>query len=123
MAKHKIAVIPGDGIGKEVVPEGLRVLDAAARQPQWAAIAGSTSADSPPPRVSPICLMPIAMPRSVTGKRSTMALPSTGLTMLQPEPAKARHSRNTTKCGASAAARSPTPPMASAPSRVGRTPH
>ncbi|HEX7962578.1 MAG TPA: tartrate dehydrogenase [Terriglobales bacterium] len=30
MTKHKIAVIPGDGIGKEVVPEGLRVLDAAA---------------------------------------------------------------------------------------------
>jgi tartrate dehydrogenase/decarboxylase/D-malate dehydrogenase len=30
LAKHKIAVIPGDGIGKEVVPEGLRVLDAAA---------------------------------------------------------------------------------------------
>ncbi len=28
--KHRIAVIPGDGIGKEVVPEGLRVLDAAA---------------------------------------------------------------------------------------------
>jgi tartrate dehydrogenase/decarboxylase/D-malate dehydrogenase len=28
----KIAVIPGDGIGKEVVPEGLRVLDAAARR-------------------------------------------------------------------------------------------
>ncbi|MCC7282351.1 MAG: tartrate dehydrogenase [Acetobacteraceae bacterium] len=27
---HRIAVIPGDGIGKEVVPEGLRVLDAAA---------------------------------------------------------------------------------------------
>ncbi len=27
---HTIAVIPGDGIGKEVVPEGLRVLDAAA---------------------------------------------------------------------------------------------
>lgn len=25
---HRIAVIPGDGIGKEVVPEGLRVLDA-----------------------------------------------------------------------------------------------
>jgi len=32
MAKHRIAVIPGDGIGKEVVPEGLRVLDAAARR-------------------------------------------------------------------------------------------
>ncbi|TMB09862.1 MAG: tartrate dehydrogenase [Deltaproteobacteria bacterium] len=30
MAKHRIAVIPGDGIGKEVVPEGIRVLDAAA---------------------------------------------------------------------------------------------
>ena len=27
--KHKIAVIAGDGIGKEVMPEGLRVLDAA----------------------------------------------------------------------------------------------
>ena len=30
MARHRIAVIPGDGIGTEVVPEGLRVLDAAA---------------------------------------------------------------------------------------------
>jgi tartrate dehydrogenase/decarboxylase/D-malate dehydrogenase len=28
----RIAVIPGDGIGKEVIPEGLRVLDAAARR-------------------------------------------------------------------------------------------
>ena len=27
---HRIAVIPGDGIGKEVAPEGLRVLQAAA---------------------------------------------------------------------------------------------
>jgi tartrate dehydrogenase/decarboxylase/D-malate dehydrogenase len=27
---HRIAVIPGDGIGKEVVPEGIRVLDAVA---------------------------------------------------------------------------------------------
>jgi tartrate dehydrogenase/decarboxylase/D-malate dehydrogenase len=32
MSSHRIAVIPGDGIGKEVVPEGLRVLDAAARR-------------------------------------------------------------------------------------------
>ena len=34
MAKHSfnIAVIAGDGIGKEVMPEGLRVLDAAARR-------------------------------------------------------------------------------------------
>lgn len=29
MQKHRIAVIPGDGIGHEVVPEGIRVLDAA----------------------------------------------------------------------------------------------
>jgi tartrate dehydrogenase/decarboxylase / D-malate dehydrogenase len=32
MSEHRIAVIPGDGIGKEVVPEGIRVLDAAARK-------------------------------------------------------------------------------------------
>lgn len=30
MMKHRIAVIAGDGIGKEVMPEGVRVLDAAA---------------------------------------------------------------------------------------------
>ena len=30
MNKHRIAVIPGDGIGREVMPEGLRVLGAAA---------------------------------------------------------------------------------------------
>ena len=29
---HRIAVIPGDGIGKEVMPEGLRVLDVVARR-------------------------------------------------------------------------------------------
>ncbi|NJN28051.1 MAG: tartrate dehydrogenase [Cyclobacteriaceae bacterium] len=28
MATHKIAVIPGDGIGKEVIPEGIKVLKA-----------------------------------------------------------------------------------------------
>ena len=32
MNNYKIAVIPGDGIGKEVVPEGLRVLDAIAEK-------------------------------------------------------------------------------------------
>jgi tartrate dehydrogenase/decarboxylase/D-malate dehydrogenase len=32
MATHRIAVIAGDGIGKEVMPEGVRVLDAAARK-------------------------------------------------------------------------------------------
>lgn len=30
--KYRIATIPGDGIGKEVVPEGIRVLDAAGRR-------------------------------------------------------------------------------------------
>ncbi len=32
MTAHRIAVIPGDGIGKEVVPEGLRVLEAVERR-------------------------------------------------------------------------------------------
>ena len=32
MAKHRIAVIPGDGIGNEVVPEGIRVLEAAGKR-------------------------------------------------------------------------------------------
>jgi tartrate dehydrogenase/decarboxylase / D-malate dehydrogenase len=32
MKQHRIAVIAGDGIGKEVMPEGVRVLDAAARK-------------------------------------------------------------------------------------------
>jgi tartrate dehydrogenase/decarboxylase/D-malate dehydrogenase len=32
MATHRIAVLPGDGIGKEVMPEGVRVVEAAARK-------------------------------------------------------------------------------------------
>ena len=32
MHTHKIAVIAGDGIGKEVMPEGIRVVEAAARR-------------------------------------------------------------------------------------------
>jgi tartrate dehydrogenase/decarboxylase/D-malate dehydrogenase len=32
MTKYTIATIPGDGIGKEVVPEGIRVLEAAGRR-------------------------------------------------------------------------------------------
>ncbi|HET7717653.1 MAG TPA: tartrate dehydrogenase [Bauldia sp.] len=32
MANPRVAVIPGDGIGKEVVPEGMRVIDAAGRK-------------------------------------------------------------------------------------------
>src|SRR5580700_2316858 len=29
MSRYRIATIPGDGIGREVVPEGIRVLEAA----------------------------------------------------------------------------------------------
>lgn len=32
MKTHKIAVIAGDGIGKEVMPEGIRVVEAAAHR-------------------------------------------------------------------------------------------
>jgi len=32
MADHNIATIPGDGIGKEVMPEGIRVLEAAGKR-------------------------------------------------------------------------------------------
>ena len=32
MKRYRIATIPGDGIGKEVVPEGIRVLEAAGRR-------------------------------------------------------------------------------------------
>jgi tartrate dehydrogenase/decarboxylase/D-malate dehydrogenase len=32
MTSYRVAVIPGDGIGKEVVPEGIRVLEAVARR-------------------------------------------------------------------------------------------
>jgi tartrate dehydrogenase/decarboxylase/D-malate dehydrogenase len=32
MKKFRIAVIPGDGIGKEVMPEGVRVMEAAGRK-------------------------------------------------------------------------------------------
>jgi tartrate dehydrogenase/decarboxylase/D-malate dehydrogenase len=32
LKSYKIAVIEGDGIGREVVPEGIRVLEAAARR-------------------------------------------------------------------------------------------
>ena len=32
MKTYRIAVIAGDGIGKEVVPEGMRVLEAAGRK-------------------------------------------------------------------------------------------
>ncbi len=43
MSKQRIAVIAGDGIGKETVPEGLRVLDAAARRQISSVAAGNAS--------------------------------------------------------------------------------
>ena len=38
----RIAVIPGDGIGKEVVPEGMRVLEAAGRKFRYRIQVGRT---------------------------------------------------------------------------------
>ena len=32
MKEYRIAVIPGDGIGQEVIPEGVRVLEAVGRK-------------------------------------------------------------------------------------------
>ena len=50
--RHKIAVIAGDGIGKEVVPEGMRVLEAAGRRFgfECAVARASTGAASATPR-------------------------------------------------------------------------
>ena len=76
-------------------------------------------AETRPPRVRPICLTPIAMPRSRTGKTSMMALPSVGFTTLQPAPATKRQARKAGKPGASAAARRPAAPSASPPRKRG----
>ncbi len=32
MSNYKIAVVPGDGIGQEIVPEGLKVINAVAKK-------------------------------------------------------------------------------------------
>ena len=50
MNRHRIAVIPGDGIGNEVVPEGIRVLEAVADRfditdPMWTVFRGRTQAN------------------------------------------------------------------------------
>ena len=94
----------------------------AMRQPSALAMGGSVRAEITPPTVRPICLMPMAMPRSWIGKRSTMALPRTGLTTLQPTPARKRQPRNIQKRGAAQARASPSAPRVSPPRRVGRTP-
>ena len=49
---YRIAVIPGDGIGKEVVPEGVRVLEAAAQEIRLR-IAPATISTSPPATTTP----------------------------------------------------------------------
>jgi hypothetical protein len=93
-----------------------------ARHPRAAATVGSTSAAATPPSVSPICLIPIANPRSRGGKRSTMARPSAGFTTLHPIPATTRHARKVENVGAAAAAESPAAPTARPPRKLGRTP-
>ena len=50
--KLKIAVIPGDGIGNEVVPEGIKVLETISGEQ-----AARTSTSTPPPT-------PFGSPRS-----------------------------------------------------------
>src|ERR1700739_873072 len=57
MKNYKIAVIEGDGIGGEVVPEGLRVLEAAARRfnlsLSWQHFNWSCETYRPPGRIMP----------------------------------------------------------------------
>src|SRR3970040_1605583 len=54
---HRIAVIPGDGIGKEVLPEGMRVLEAAGRkfgfELEWTTFDGSCEAYTRTGRMMP----------------------------------------------------------------------
>ena len=42
MTRYRIAVIPGDGIGQEVVPAGLHVLEAAAAKHTASASSGTS---------------------------------------------------------------------------------
>jgi isocitrate/isopropylmalate dehydrogenase len=50
MKSFRIAVIPGDGMGKEVVSEGVRVLKKAAAVPAWLSlIAAALTAAGPMP--------------------------------------------------------------------------
>ena len=51
MASHRIAVLPGDGIGQEVTPEAVRVLQAVGRRASVAfefeqALCGGTAIDA-----------------------------------------------------------------------------
>ena len=48
---YRVAVIPGDGIGKEVVPEGVRVLEAGGEETRLCART-STISISPVPTIT-----------------------------------------------------------------------
>ena len=43
MSNYKIAVVPGDGIGNEIVPEGLRVIEAVAKKHNFSIETETTS--------------------------------------------------------------------------------
>lgn len=47
----RIAAIPGDGIGKEVLPEGVRVLQAAAER--WGLALSSSTSSGPAAIITP----------------------------------------------------------------------
>ena len=67
--RYEIAVIPGDGIGREVVPEGIRVLEAVARR-FGLAVAGQTTQTkagvSPPERRELVERRPVCEPASLS---------------------------------------------------------
>ena len=48
---YRVAVIPGDGIGKEVVPEGVRAIEAVSRSS--ASRCGRTGSILPPTTTTP----------------------------------------------------------------------
>src|SRR2546425_10418964 len=66
--------------------ESVPAAASACRQLQASAMGGSASAAASPPSVRPVCLTPIAMPRSRGGNHSTTALPVAGLRVLNPKP-------------------------------------
>ena len=47
MSTHRIAVIPGDGIGQEVIPAALRVLEAVASRSDSTSISWSSHTGAP----------------------------------------------------------------------------
>ena len=64
---------------------------------------GSASAAARPPSVSPVCLIPIAMPRSHGGNHSTTALPVAGFSTLKPNPPRTRSVRSAARLALEAA--------------------